>query len=114
MGPIYAVMYAVIQRERSKAMAIAFLIEVPGLTQEQGEALLREVVPDRKPPAGQILHIEGPMEGGGLRVVDVWESEEAFTTFIRDQLMPAVQRLGIPFPENLMPTAAWSVSAVLK
>jgi hypothetical protein len=51
---------------------------------------------------------------GGLRVVDVWESQDALDAFVRDQLMPALQRLGIAFPPNFQPTAVWPVSAILK
>src|SRR3989440_1015158 len=46
-------------------MAIAYIIEIPGMNQEQSAAVLRELGLTNTPPAGQILHIEGPMEGGG-------------------------------------------------
>ena len=94
-------------------MATAYLFEIPGITQDQGAAIIRELGLGGKPPAGQVLHVEGPMEGG-LRVVDVWESQEALDAFVRDRLMPAIQRLGIAFPENFGPTAVWPVSAILK
>ena len=93
-------------------MAMAFLIEVPGVSADQGAAIIREMGLSG-PPAGQVLHIEGPMDGG-LRVVDVWESQEAFDTFVATQLAPAVQRLGIPFPADLQPKLAWPVTGVLK
>ena len=51
---------------------------------------------------------------GGLRVVDVWESQEALDTFVRDQLMPALQRLDIALPPNFRPAMVWPVSAMLK
>ena len=53
-------------------MATAYVIEIPGMNQEQSAAVLRELGLTNTPPPGQILHIEGPMEGGGTRVVDVW------------------------------------------
>ncbi|HEX6123038.1 MAG TPA: hypothetical protein VFY89_07755 [Ktedonobacterales bacterium] len=92
-------------------MATAYLIEVPGVTQEQGSAILRELGLST-PPAGQILHLEGPMEGG-LRVVDVWESQAAFDRFIQERLVPAVQRAGATFPATLQPKLTWPVSHVL-
>jgi hypothetical protein len=95
-------------------MAIAFLIEIPGMTAEQSAAVLRELGLTDRPPAGQVLHIEGPMEGGGMRVVDVWESPEVFQTFVQEQLGPAFQRAGVPLPADLQPKAAWPVTAVLK
>jgi hypothetical protein len=36
------------------------------------------------------------MTDNGVRVTDVWESAEAFDTFVRDRLMPGVKELGIP------------------
>jgi len=83
-------------------MALAFLIEIPGMTAEQGAAVLRELGLTDRPVAGQVLHIEGPMEGG-YRVVDVWESQEVFQTFIGEQLAPAFQRAGMTFPAELQP-----------
>ncbi len=94
-------------------MAIGYVIEVPGMTQEQGAAVLRELGLKDTPPPGQVLHIEGPMDGG-LRVVDVWESQEAFDAFIRERLAPAFQRVGLPVPDRLEPVATWPVTAVLK
>jgi hypothetical protein len=49
-----------------------------------------------KPPQGQIFHAEGPMEGGGTRVVDVWESQEALDAFLRDHVGPIFRRRNIP------------------
>jgi hypothetical protein len=95
-------------------MATAYLFEIPGVTAEQGTALLRELGLSETPPAGQILHIEGPMDGEGLRVVDVWESEEALNAFIQGQLLPAVQRIGVSFGEQLQPKAVWPVTNILK
>lgn len=61
-------------------MAIAMILEFPGMTEEQyaaaGQALQRDGA-----PAGHLFHAGGPMEGGGTRVVDVWESPEAAGAF---------------------------------
>ena len=95
-------------------MALAFLIEIPDFSAEQGAAVLRELGLSNRPPAGQVLHIEGPMEGGSMRIVDVWESQEAFETFVREQLAGAFQRAGVELPADLQPKAVWPVTAVLK
>jgi hypothetical protein len=95
-------------------MAIAFLIEIPGMTPEHGAAVLRELGLQDRPPAGQILHIEGPMEGGGMRIVDVWESQEVFQAFVQERLAAAFERAGLTLPADMQPTAAWPVTAVLK
>lgn len=94
-------------------MALAFLIEVPGMTAEHGAAVLRELGLADRPVAGQILHLEGPMEGG-MRIVDVWESEEAFQGFIQQQLGAAFARVGLPLPADLQPKAVWPVTGLLK
>jgi hypothetical protein len=93
-------------------MATAYVIEIPGMTPEQGAAIIREMGLT-SPPTGQVLHIEGPMDGG-MRIVDVWESQEAFDTFVRSTLAPAFQKVGLTFPETLQPTLIWPVTGILK
>ena len=95
-------------------MALAFLIELPDVTPDQGAALLRELGSEDRPPAGNLVHVEGPMEGGGMRIVDVWESQELFEAFVGQQLAPAFQRAGLTFPADLQPKAVWPVTGLLK
>ena len=78
-------------------MAVAFLQELPGATQEQYDQVT-EILRGQT-AQGRILHLAGPMEGG-WRVVDVWESQEAVNKFFQEQLGPAVQaaRLAAPPP----------------
>ena len=95
-------------------MALAFLIEIPNFSPEQGAAVLRELGLSSRPPAGQVLHIEGPIEGGGMRIVDVWESQDTFEAFVREQLAGAFQRAGLELPADLQPKAVWPVTATLK
>lgn len=45
------------------------------------------------PVDGVLAHLAGPADGG-WRVVDVWESAEAFERF-GEQLVPAMQAAGI-------------------
>ena len=93
-------------------MAVAFLVEIPDFTPEQSAAVLRELDFDTNPAAGNILHIEGPMEGGGMRVVDVWESPEAFQAFVQERLAAAFQKVGAVFPADLQPKAVWPVTGL--
>lgn len=81
------------------------------MSSAQAATVLEELDLGGKPPAGQVLHVEGPMEGGGTRVMDVWESQEAFEGFIHERLAPIMQRLGVTPPT---PTVVWPVLAVLK
>lgn len=47
---------------------------------------------EKDPPAGLVVHVH-LMENGRARVVDVWESQEAFDVFARDRLGPAIQKV---------------------
>jgi hypothetical protein len=82
-------------------MAVWFTLELP-MSEQQADAVLRELGLTNKPAPGQIFHVEG-MADGNIRVVDVWESEEAFGQFMQDRLGPAFQRTGVPVPEGMQP-----------
>ncbi len=73
-------------------MAIAVIIELQG-TPADYQRLGEELGVMEEPPAGSVTHIAMLTETG-VRLVEVWESQEAYETFVRDRLMPAQQRLG--------------------
>jgi hypothetical protein len=105
--------------EEEKTMAVAMLLEWPGQTQEQYEQLMKLVALDAHPPEGGLFHVAGPMPGG-WRVVDIWESEEAFERFAGERLKPAVEQVGIPgmpepefYPIEGVWVAEWDVSRLL-
>ena len=75
-------------------MATAMLMEWPGLTQEQYDRVMSNLGLDKNPPAGGIFHVAG-FTGGSLRVLDVWDSQQAFERFQNDRLTAAVQKAGI-------------------
>jgi hypothetical protein len=76
-------------------MAVALLIELPGITAEQYDAFLRELA---NPPAGIVLHFSGMADDGTWRVVDVWESQEAIDAFMRDRGGALLQKHSFPQP----------------
>lgn len=47
------------------------------------------------PPEGLILHVAGPTDEG-VRIIDVWEDEEAWERFRAERLAPAIAALGGP------------------
>jgi hypothetical protein len=47
------------------------------------------------PPPGLLLHLAGPTDEG-FRVIDIWDSEEAFDRFRSQRLQPAIAALGGP------------------
>jgi quinol monooxygenase YgiN len=82
-------------------MAVWFSLELP-MTEQQADAILRELGLTNRPAPGQLFHIEGTADGS-IRVVDVWESEQAFQQFFQERLTPAFQRAGAQVPEGLQP-----------
>ena len=63
----------------------------PGGTQDQYEASITAVHPSRDElPAGQIVHVAGPTEGGWL-VVAIHESREGWEQFRDNTLVPTLQ-----------------------
>lgn len=75
-------------------MAFVVTWEAPGLTQEQYETTLRTVLCSHPRPAGLLVHLSGPMEGG-WRGIGVWESQAAADVFgTSDELQQALQPWG--------------------
>lgn len=75
-------------------MAVAILIEVPGATATQYDAVISDVFPGGQLPPGLMFHVAGPAEGA-LRVVDVWDSRQSFDSFVQTALGAAMQKAGI-------------------
>jgi hypothetical protein len=75
-------------------MATVMLMEWQGVTPDQYARVLSNLGLDAKPPVGGLFHVAG-FSGGNLRVLDLWESQQAFESFQRERLMAAVQKAGI-------------------
>jgi quinol monooxygenase YgiN len=75
-------------------MAIAVIAPIPD--KETYENLSEQMFGTKRGPTpdGCLVHSagEGP---NGFRVVDIWESQEAFDSFMNDKLMPAMQEAGM-------------------
>jgi quinol monooxygenase YgiN len=65
-------------------MAVAMLAEIPDLTREQHELVVKKVNAAGT-PAGALLHAGGPIEGG-YRIIEVWQSREAADAFYSSDL----------------------------
>jgi len=82
-------------------MAVVAVFQAPSLTQEQYEKSVSRLTggksrmesPADWPVEGLLAHIAGEGENG-FRVVDVWESEDAFRRF-GEKLMPVLQEIGV-------------------
>ena len=75
-------------------MSTVMFMEWAGVTQDQYNQVMRNLDLDKNPPAGGIFHVAG-FTGGTLRVLDVWDSQQAFEKFQKDRITPAVQKAGI-------------------
>jgi hypothetical protein len=78
-------------------MAVTTVIEIPGGTQDLYDKILDNLGIGHEGALieGQLAHIASPMDGG-WRVVDVWESEEAFNKFANERLGAAMAAAGVP------------------
>jgi hypothetical protein len=82
-------------------MAVVAVFQGPTLTQATYEASIRELTggrarvetPSDWPVEGLLVHVAS-QTASGFRVIDVWESEEAFARF-GEALGPIMAKLGI-------------------
>jgi hypothetical protein len=75
-------------------MSTVLSMEWSGVTTDQYNQVMRALDLDKNPPAGGIFHVAG-ITAGTLRVLDIWESQQAFEKFQKDRLNAAVQKAGI-------------------
>lgn len=75
-------------------MAVVMQMTWQGVTPEQYDQARETVGWETDAPSGGIFHVAW-FEGGALRVLDVWETEEAFQLFVDGRLMPGVAEVGI-------------------
>jgi heme-degrading monooxygenase HmoA len=78
-------------------MSICLIINVPGATQEQYDAVVQGVG-EPELADGNTHHVAGPADGGWC-VVDVWESRAHFDRFLQERLGEQLQRAGLAQPE---------------
>ena len=78
-------------------MRVGIMLLYPNMTQAKYDEVERELKRNDQPAAGEVLSIVGPVQGG-WQVVDVWESQAVFETYMRDKVKPVLQRLGIQDP----------------
>jgi hypothetical protein len=82
-------------------MAILALFRGNNLTKQMYDSLLKEVGWERNQPPGSIFHAAAfDNSGNNIHVADVWESEEDLNKFVKEKLMPAMQKLNFPVPQT--------------
>jgi hypothetical protein len=75
-------------------MATIMLMHWREATPEQYDQARARVGWDRDVSPGAKLHVSG-FGDARLHVLDVWESEQAFGTFMEQRLQPAIEEIGI-------------------
>lgn len=75
-------------------MAFVAVIEIPGLRTDQYDAILERMDVVSRPSPGIYLHICAPTDDG-LRITELWDSEEGFRSFIEERMFPAAAELGV-------------------
>lgn len=76
-------------------MAVAVILEYENVSPDQYDAVIADMgMTDRRQPH-QILHVAGPTQNGGWRVVDIWETREAFEAFVCAQVVPTAAKYEI-------------------
>ncbi|MBA3379178.1 MAG: hypothetical protein H0T93_09865 [Chloroflexia bacterium] len=74
-------------------MAVAFVRDIPGVAPEVYDAIVAQMGLDEEPPVGLIVHAAGSFGENTWREIEVWDSREAWETFYRDRIVPAVVRV---------------------
>ena len=68
----------------------AFCQDMPGITMDDQRELSEQLAPDALDKC--LAHVVGPIDGG-VRMIDVWESEADYRQFMKDHLYPALARI---------------------
>jgi|1185.fasta_scaffold150420_1 hypothetical protein len=75
-------------------MAFVLVQEQPDMfTVEQYDAVTARMNVHEDPPKGLIAHTAGQSDDGKWRIVDIWESEEAYKRFGDERLTPAIREV---------------------
>ncbi|MFJ1705949.1 hypothetical protein [Kitasatospora sp. NPDC088346] len=75
-------------------MAVVMSMQWAGVTPDQYDVVRDAVDWEQVPAAGGQVHVAW-FDGEGLHVTDVWESQQAFESFLAERLAPAVAKAGI-------------------
>jgi hypothetical protein len=90
-------------------VAVVIVFQGPGFTRENYEESVRRLTDGKSrlespadwPVEGLLAHAAGEGEGG-FRVVDVWESQEAFGRF-GETLVPILREMGVEGDPEVYP-----------
>lgn len=78
--------------KRTEEKRIVMLMQWTGVTKELYEKVRKQVNWEGEIPKGAVLHITA-FDEKGIRVTDIWKSEEDLNNFIQNRLMPVTGKL---------------------
>ncbi len=83
-------------------MAVAIVMDFEGATLEQYDRAmeLMGLEPSGQAPSNALFHWVTETDNG-IRVVDVWESRDAFEAFAEEQIGPQTAAAGIEAPPSM-------------
>jgi hypothetical protein len=83
-------------------MAVAIEMNFRGATLDQYDQVIKKMglTPGGPLPEGAISHWVAQTDDG-IRVVDVWETQEQFDRFSREQIQPFTQEVGFAGPPEV-------------
>jgi hypothetical protein len=84
------------QPEEEIAMAVVVIQEFEATLEEYDK--VSEKLGDATPD-GAILHAGCDIGGGKMKSIDVWESVEAFQSFVQNKLIPAIAEVNPDAPQ---------------
>ena len=79
-------------------MAVALIMDFEGGTLDQYDQVLEKMELGGSLPDGGVFHWAAKTDDG-VRVVDVWESQEAFDKFAEEQIGPITAEVGLSEPK---------------
>ena len=79
-------------------MAIAVDIQFPALTAEQYDQMIAHLGPSLAQAPGFLAHSGVPLDGGGWRIAELWQTEEAWGRFVQEQVAPMAKAAGMAVP----------------
>jgi hypothetical protein len=78
-------------------MALIVRTQIPGMTSEKYEQISLTMLDRLKAQDGFLAHAAAVIPGG-IEVVELWESQEAFDVWLKEVVMPTSRKLGVTPP----------------
>jgi hypothetical protein len=99
--------YKIKEVNMAKEDNVVIIVKWEGFTESTYEKVVEEINLKGDPPKGLLLHVAS-FDDKGLRVTDVFETEEDFHNFTKDRLMPVAGEMVKTEPEiEIYPLTAY-------